>query len=223
MRRPRTTLIAASHAAAVALALPGTAGAGLVSQPPDGLWSVEVDGSSGEARAIDVGGRLFAREFRAAAWWREAVGGVLEGRLLHEADALGPLAATADLGMGWRLASSRGATVDLVAAARWTALESPERMGRLGRTEDPVPVTAVRLRAEVERGLGIEASAEIGDGGAAAFWGCRAGVAVDLDGGWVLRADAGIRRDAEALDRTLSREGEPADRVGFWMTLSKSF
>jgi len=187
------------------------------------IWSVEFADAALESRTLDSGGRVLAREVRAAAWWREAVGGVLEARVFDEVGGIAPLAVSADLGLGWRLASGRGATLDMVAGARWTAVESPEQSDGLVPAEDPLPMAGLRARCELARGIEVDLRGEVGDSGEGPFWGVRAGVGVDLGSGWTLRADASALQDSTSLGRALGDGRELADRAGFWLGLSKAF
>lgn len=187
------------------------------------IWSVEFGETPLEARALDSGGRLLAREVRAAAWWREAIGGVLEARVFDEVGGTAPLAVSADLGLGWRLADGPGSTLDMVAGARWNAVESPDQTDGLVPAEDPLPIAGLRARWELARGLRVDLRGEVGDAGDGPFWGVRAGADVDLGSGWSLRADVSVLEDSTSLGRALDGGEGPADRAGIWLGVSKAF
>jgi len=189
-------------------------------------WSVELADSLGETRAIDSGGRFLTREFRAGAWWRDAIGGHLEGRLLDDVAGFGPMAARVDLGIGWRLASTPTESLDLITAARWIASEIPDALFGPDSTGDPSPLAVIRYRAEFTRGIAFEAAGEVAgsqgeDGGGS--WGVRSGLRLELDSGWALRLEATVRSDADELFRALQEAADSADRTVFWLGLSKSF
>lgn len=206
----------AAIAASVALAAGADGGLGE-------SWSVEVADASLEARTLDAGGRLLAREVRAAAWWRDAIGGILEARVFDEVGGTAPLAVSTDLGIGWRVASRGGTALDLFAGARWNAVETPDRSEGLVPAEDPLPIAGMRARCGIAGGVELEVRGELGDAGDGPFWGLRAGIAVDLGAGWSLRADASMLEDSTSLGRALDAGTGPVDRVGFWLGLSKAF
>lgn len=199
----------------LAACAPGIAGADLGES-----WSVELGESAGETRVIHSGGRFQSREFRAGAWWRDAIGGHLEGRILDDVAGFGPIAARVDFGIGWRLVSTPSESLDIIAAARWLAREGPDAPLGPEPYEDPSPLAVLRYRSEFAHGLAVEAAVESSDEGS---WGLRSGLRLELDSGWELRLEGTIHSDADELVRALGQPAVPADRSAVWIGLSRFF
>lgn len=184
-------------------------------------WSVEVD----EA------GALLDRNWGAAAWWNDSLGGVirasaLEGRFDAPAQRL-----IADAGAAWRLASESRGSADLVVGTRVAASRDGTVAERppLGLGEyrgDAVPLVGLRGRLRIDRGVALTTRGEIAvpEAGEAAGWSVGGGLGVELGAGWRLSLDAEWRSLGSTLDRALggaARDGSGEGAV--WIGFAREF